>query len=186
MTMTKAETLTELLDRQPHASSAASPISKARTANAWSLRRAVRARARHPVSTCRSSARSAATSSSSILANNEQFLDAFWAGMLGGIVPVPVALGISDEHRHKLLRIAKQARQAVHLHRPASRWTASARSPAAPANRPRYDALALARVLRRERRATSRRPARFTPSGPTTWRSSSSRPARPASRKASC
>ena len=32
------------------------------------------------------------------LANNEQFLDAFWAGMLGGIVPVPVALGISDEH----------------------------------------------------------------------------------------
>src|SRR5678815_630022 len=35
------------------------------------------------------------------LANNEQFLDAFWAGMLGGIVPVPVALGISDEHKHK-------------------------------------------------------------------------------------
>src|SRR5690606_38999758 len=24
------------------------------------------------------------------LSNNEQFLDAFWAGMLGGIVPVPV------------------------------------------------------------------------------------------------
>jgi acyl-CoA synthetase (AMP-forming)/AMP-acid ligase II/aryl carrier-like protein len=42
------------------------------------------------------------------LANNEQFLDAFWAGMLGGIVPVPVALGISDEHKHKLLRIAKK------------------------------------------------------------------------------
>src|SRR5678816_3532429 len=41
------------------------------------------------------------------LANNEQFLDAFWAGILGGIVPVPVALGISDEHKHKLLRIAK-------------------------------------------------------------------------------
>ena len=37
------------------------------------------------------------------LANNEQFLDAFWAGMLGGIVPVPVALGISDEHKNKLL-----------------------------------------------------------------------------------
>jgi acyl-CoA synthetase (AMP-forming)/AMP-acid ligase II len=28
--------------------------------------------------------------------------------MLGGIVPVPVALGISDEHKHKLLRIAKK------------------------------------------------------------------------------
>src|SRR5215510_3777419 len=42
------------------------------------------------------------------LANNEQFLDAFWAGMQGGIVPVPVALGISDEHKHKLLRIAKK------------------------------------------------------------------------------
>jgi acyl-CoA synthetase (AMP-forming)/AMP-acid ligase II len=42
------------------------------------------------------------------LSNNEQFLDAFWAGMLGGIIPVPVALGISDEHKHKLLRIAKK------------------------------------------------------------------------------
>jgi len=42
------------------------------------------------------------------LANNEQFLDAFWAGILGGIIPVPVALGISDEHKHKLLRIAKK------------------------------------------------------------------------------
>jgi acyl-CoA synthetase (AMP-forming)/AMP-acid ligase II/acyl carrier protein len=42
------------------------------------------------------------------LANNEQFIDAFWAAILGGIVPVPVALGISDEHRHKLLRIARR------------------------------------------------------------------------------
>jgi acyl-CoA synthetase (AMP-forming)/AMP-acid ligase II/acyl carrier protein len=42
------------------------------------------------------------------LGNNEQFLDAFWAAVLGGIIPVPIALGISDEHRHKLLRIAKQ------------------------------------------------------------------------------
>ncbi len=42
------------------------------------------------------------------LANNEQFLDAFWAGILGGVIPVPVALGISDEHKHKLLRIAKK------------------------------------------------------------------------------
>jgi len=42
------------------------------------------------------------------LGNNEQFIDAFWAAVLGGIVPVPVALGISDEHRHKLLRIARK------------------------------------------------------------------------------
>jgi acyl-CoA synthetase (AMP-forming)/AMP-acid ligase II/acyl carrier protein len=42
------------------------------------------------------------------LGNNEQFIDVFWAAVLGGIVPVPVALGISDEHRHKLLRIARR------------------------------------------------------------------------------
>ncbi len=43
-----------------------------------------------------------------LLANNEQFLDAYWAAVLGGIIPVPVAPGISDEHRHKLLRIARK------------------------------------------------------------------------------
>jgi acyl-CoA synthetase (AMP-forming)/AMP-acid ligase II/acyl carrier protein len=42
------------------------------------------------------------------LQGNEQFLDAFWAAIAGGIVPVPVAVGISDEHRHKLLRIARK------------------------------------------------------------------------------
>ncbi|MET0280182.1 MAG: non-ribosomal peptide synthetase [Steroidobacteraceae bacterium] len=43
-----------------------------------------------------------------LLNNNEQFIDAFWAAVLGGIIPVPVAVGISDEHRHKLLRIARK------------------------------------------------------------------------------
>ncbi len=43
-----------------------------------------------------------------LLNNNEQFIEAFWAAVLGGIVPVPVAIGISDEHRHKLLRIARK------------------------------------------------------------------------------
>src|SRR5882757_1544916 len=43
-----------------------------------------------------------------LLANNEQFLDAYWAAILGGIIPVPVAPGISDAHRHKLLRIARK------------------------------------------------------------------------------
>jgi acyl-CoA synthetase (AMP-forming)/AMP-acid ligase II/acyl carrier protein len=42
------------------------------------------------------------------LADNEPFIDAFWAAILGGIIPVPVAIGISDEHRHKLLRIAEK------------------------------------------------------------------------------
>jgi len=37
--------------------------------------------------------------------NNKFFLEAFWACLLGGIVPVPVAIGISDEHKAKLFRI---------------------------------------------------------------------------------
>jgi acyl-CoA synthetase (AMP-forming)/AMP-acid ligase II/acyl carrier protein len=47
-----------------------------------------------------------------LLSGNEPFIDAFWAAVLGGIIPVPVAPGISDEHRHKLLRIAAK------LHKP--------------------------------------------------------------------
>ena len=42
--------------------------------------------------------------------SNENFLIAFWAAILGGIVPVPVAVGISDEHRFKLFRILNQLR----------------------------------------------------------------------------
>jgi acyl-CoA synthetase (AMP-forming)/AMP-acid ligase II/acyl carrier protein len=42
------------------------------------------------------------------VASNEQFIDAYWACLYGGIVPVPVAVGISDEHKHTLLRIARQ------------------------------------------------------------------------------
>jgi len=45
------------------------------------------------------------------LNNNEAFVDGFWAAIAGGIVPVPLAVGISDEHRFKLLRIAKQLGQ---------------------------------------------------------------------------
>ena len=40
--------------------------------------------------------------------SNLDFVVAFWASMLGGIVPVPVAVGISDEHRLKLFRILSQ------------------------------------------------------------------------------
>jgi len=42
------------------------------------------------------------------LNNNEQFLDGFWAAICGGIAPVPLAVGISDEHRHKLFRVARR------------------------------------------------------------------------------
>ena len=41
-----------------------------------------------------------------LLGDNEQFIDGFWAAVMGGIIPVPVAVGISDEHRQKLFRIA--------------------------------------------------------------------------------
>jgi len=37
--------------------------------------------------------------------DNQTFIEGFWACLLGGIVPVPVAVGISDEHRAKLFRI---------------------------------------------------------------------------------
>ncbi|HEX4024928.1 MAG TPA: non-ribosomal peptide synthetase [Steroidobacteraceae bacterium] len=46
-----------------------------------------------------------------LLSDNEPFVDAFWAAVLGGIIAVPVAPGISDEHRHKLLRIARRLRE---------------------------------------------------------------------------
>jgi len=45
--------------------------------------------------------------------SNESFIIAYWAAILGGIVPVPVAVGISDEHRHKLFRILSQLERAT-------------------------------------------------------------------------
>ncbi|MDH5305137.1 MAG: non-ribosomal peptide synthetase [Gammaproteobacteria bacterium] len=45
--------------------------------------------------------------------SNESFVVAYWAAILGGIVPVPVAVGISDEHRYKLFRILQQLRRAT-------------------------------------------------------------------------
>src|SRR5258707_3782320 len=42
------------------------------------------------------------------LNNNGQFLDGLWAAICGGIAPVPLAVGISDEHRHKLFRVARK------------------------------------------------------------------------------
>lgn len=42
------------------------------------------------------------------LGDNERFLEMFWACVLGGIVPVPLAPGTADEHRRKLLRVFSQ------------------------------------------------------------------------------
>ncbi len=39
------------------------------------------------------------------LRSNEAFIDIYWACILGGIIPVPIAVGISDEHRAKLFKI---------------------------------------------------------------------------------
>ena len=39
------------------------------------------------------------------LRSNEDFIDIYWACILGGIIPVPIAVGISDEHKSKLFKI---------------------------------------------------------------------------------
>jgi acyl-CoA synthetase (AMP-forming)/AMP-acid ligase II len=43
-----------------------------------------------------------------LVSGNEPFIDAFWAAVLGGIIPVPIAPGVTDEHRRKALRIARR------------------------------------------------------------------------------
>ena len=43
-----------------------------------------------------------------LVESNQQFIDTFWACMLGGIVVVPVAPGANDEHRKKFFRILNQ------------------------------------------------------------------------------
>ncbi|WP_455204825.1 non-ribosomal peptide synthetase [Kaarinaea lacus] len=40
-----------------------------------------------------------------LLKDNQAFVEMFWACILGGIVPVPLAPGISDEHRAKVYKI---------------------------------------------------------------------------------
>ena len=39
------------------------------------------------------------------LGDNERFLEMFWACVLGALVPVPLAVGIGEEHRRKLFRV---------------------------------------------------------------------------------
>jgi acyl-CoA synthetase (AMP-forming)/AMP-acid ligase II/acyl carrier protein len=49
-----------------------------------------------------------------LLDRNEQFVDAFWACMLGNIIAVPLAPGVTDEHRLKLFRVLAKL-QKPHL-----------------------------------------------------------------------
>ena len=42
------------------------------------------------------------------LNDNEQMVDVFWACQFGGIIPVPLAVGISDQHRQKVFNVYQQ------------------------------------------------------------------------------
>ncbi|RZL41239.1 MAG: AMP-dependent synthetase, partial [Variovorax sp.] len=54
------------------------------------------------------------------LGDNERFLEMFWACVFGGIVPVPLAPGTTDEHRRKLLRVfAQMGTASVYIDAPA-------------------------------------------------------------------
>ena len=46
-----------------------------------------------------------------LLDSNEQFIDAFWAGVLGNIILVPLAPGATDEHRHKFFRVLRKLKR---------------------------------------------------------------------------
>lgn len=43
-----------------------------------------------------------------LLTANDQFIDAFWACQLGGIVPVPIAVGNTEEQYQRLLHVAER------------------------------------------------------------------------------
>ena len=43
-----------------------------------------------------------------LLTSNARFVDAFWACQLGGIVAVPIAVGINEEQRRRLLHVAQR------------------------------------------------------------------------------
>jgi acyl-CoA synthetase (AMP-forming)/AMP-acid ligase II len=40
-----------------------------------------------------------------LLDSNEQFINVFWACIMGGIIPVPVSIGVNDEQKRKLSKI---------------------------------------------------------------------------------
>ena len=50
------------------------------------------------------------------LNDNRQFVDVFWACQFGGIIPVPLAVGISDQHRQKVFNVAEQLGGVAYLY----------------------------------------------------------------------
>ena len=46
------------------------------------------------------------------LNSNEQLVDIFWACQFGGIIPVPLAVGINDQHRQKVFNVTKRLENA--------------------------------------------------------------------------
>jgi acyl-CoA synthetase (AMP-forming)/AMP-acid ligase II len=46
-----------------------------------------------------------------MLDHNEQFVDAFWACVLGNMIAVPLAPGATDEHRLKFFRVLRKLKQ---------------------------------------------------------------------------
>lgn len=47
-----------------------------------------------------------------VVNRNDAFLDAYWACLYGGIVPVPLAPGIADEQKRKVFRVAGTLRRS--------------------------------------------------------------------------
>lgn len=75
------------------------------------------------------------------LKNNERFIDVFWACILGGIIPVPIAVGISDEHRSKLFKIFNKLKNG-HIYIDADNLQRLEKYSQAQAMQSQYDALA--------------------------------------------
>jgi acyl-CoA synthetase (AMP-forming)/AMP-acid ligase II len=113
------------------------------------------------------------------LNNNEQFLDGFWAAVCGGIVPVPLAVGISDEHRHKLLRVARKLDNPL-LYTDAKTW-ARLRAKSASLN---YSRNSRRGSFWSNRSRTSQRRENLRARHPPIWHSFNSRPDPRANRKA--
>ena len=117
------------------------------------------------------------------LNNNEQFLDGFWAAVCGGIMPVPLAVGISDEHRHKLLRVARKLgnpllyTDAKNLERLGALAAQVGETGAVRGTKPRA-------FLVESSRTSPARASCIAPAARTIWRSSSSPPAPPANPRA--
>ena len=144
--------------RQPQRRRAASPISKARTKSAAVSFGELHERALGILYHLQKLGAKRGDKLILFLGNNEQFIDAFWAAVLGGIVPVPVALGISDEHRHKLLRIARKlGKPFIYTERRSLDRIGAFAAQAGEADV--FAGLQLARVPRGRRWMTSRAPA---------------------------